>query len=168
MTVALLMTRSTGFETFSRHAGRVHFSTVNAFLLNNLLRQLPDLPGDPPRYVKPVGSASVRYIEWLENNSHVVYPIIAVAVVALIAFGIISAWRSEDIDGLKKAEMKREIIRVLRREVYGMTADQLAKALEIPGTRMLKLLEEMAEANIVESRTDTQRVTTWRMKGLTA
>ncbi len=128
---------------------------------------LIDLPGDPPRYTKPAGSAEVRYFELLENNSHIIYPIIAVSVVALIAFGVISAWRSEDMDGLKKAEAKREIIRLLRREVYGMTADHLAKSCSVPGGRMLKLLEEMAEANIVESRTDTSRVTTWRMKGLT-
>ncbi len=128
---------------------------------------LIDLPGDPPRYTKPAGSASVRYFEFLENNTHIIYPIIAVSVVALIAFGVISAWRSEDIDGIKKAELKREIIRELRREVYGMTADRLAKSIGVPGGRMLKLLEEMAESNIVESRTDTSRVTTWRMKGLT-
>jgi hypothetical protein len=127
-----------------------------------------DMPGDPPKYVKPVGSASVRYFEWLENNTHVVYPALAVVLVALIAFGIISAWRTEDSDGLKKAELKREIIRELRREVYGMTANHLAKNIQVDGTKMLKLLEEMAEDNIVESRTDSSRVTTWRMKGLTA
>ncbi|MFT3706208.1 MAG: hypothetical protein QM817_00950 [Archangium sp.] len=128
-----------------------------------------DMPGDhPPKYVKPVGSASVRYFEWLENNTHVVYPALAVVLVALIAFGIISAWRTEDSDGLKKAELKREIIRELRREVYGMTANHLAKNIQLDGTKILKLLEEMAEDNIVESRTDSSRVTTWRMKGLTS
>ncbi|MFO0594527.1 MAG: hypothetical protein U0228_04465 [Myxococcaceae bacterium] len=136
-------------------------------LLARLLLGLLDTPAEPHGYVKPVGSAKVRYFEDLENNTHIIYPIIAVVVVALIAFAIISAWRSEDIDGLKKAELKREIIRELRREVYGMTADRLAKAINVPGGRMLKLLEEMADANIVESRTDTSRVTTWRMKGLT-
>jgi hypothetical protein len=44
---------------------------------------------------------------------------------------------------------------------------RLATILNVPGGKMLKLLEEMAEDNIVESRTDTQRVTTWRVKGLT-
>jgi hypothetical protein len=137
--------------------------------ISQLTVALLDLPGDDtPKYVKPVGSASVKYFEWLENNSHVVYPLIAVAVVGLIAFGVISAWRNEDIDGLKKAELKRDIIRELRREVYGMSADRLAKLVGVPGTRMLKLLEELAEANIVESRTDTSRVTTWRIKGLVA
>lgn len=131
------------------------------------LLAIEGLGNDPHPYVKPVGSAKVRYFEWLENHTHVVYPLLAVATVALIAFGIISAWRSEDIDGLKKAELKREIIRELRREVWGMTADRLARNIDVPGGRMLKLLEEMAEDNIVESRTDTSRVTTWRMKGLT-
>lgn len=137
-----------------------------AFFIRAVLL-LPDLPGDKPRYTKPVGSAEVRYFEWLENNSHVVYPVLAVAVVGLIAFGIISAWRSEDDDGVAKAELKREIIRQLRREVYGLTAVRLATILNVPGGKMLKLLEEMAEDHIVESRTDTQRVTTWRVKGLT-
>lgn len=131
-----------------------------------ILSQLPDLPGAEPSYVKPVGSGHVRYFEWLENNSHLIYPLLAVAVVALIAFGIIGAWRSEDIDGIQKAELKREVIRQLRREVYGLTAVRLATLLEVPGGKMLKLLEEMAEDNIVESRTDTSRVTTWRLKGL--
>ncbi|MBL8915549.1 MAG: hypothetical protein JNM17_32930 [Archangium sp.] len=127
------------------------------------------MPGDDkPKYVKPVGSASVKYFEQLENNTHIVYPALAILMVALIAFGIISAWRSEDSDGLKKAEMKREIIRELRREVYGMTVNHLAKNLKEPGGKILKLLEEMAEDSIVESRTDSARVTTWRMKGLTA
>src|SRR5690349_8203512 len=114
MTVALPITRSTA-GTFSYLPGRVHFSSVK------LLLALLDMPGEPPKYVKPVGSASVKYIEALENNTHIVYPALAILMVALIAFGIISAWRSEDSDGLKKAEMKREIIRELRREVYGMT-----------------------------------------------
>jgi len=128
---------------------------------------LPELTSDQPRYTRPVGSAEVKYFELLENNSHIIYPIIAVSVVALIAFGVISAWRSEDVDGIAKAEMKREVILQLRREVYGLTAMRLATLVDAPGGKMLKLLEEMAEANIVESRTDTSRVTTWRMKGLT-
>lgn len=152
---------------FSYLLGWVHFSAVTpATLVRSLLLQLPDLPGDPPRYAKPVGSTQVRYFEWLENNSHLIYPVLAVAVVALIAFGIIGAWRSEDSDGLQKAELKREIIRQLRREVYGLTAVRLATILNVPGGKMLKLLEEMAEEGIVESRTDTSRVTTWRVKGL--
>lgn len=136
-------------------------------LLSRVTLLLIDLPGDPPRYGRPDSATRPRYSEWLENNSHIIYPVIAVSVVALIAFGIISAWRNEDGDGLRKAELKREVIRQLRRDVYGNTADHLARQLGVSGGRMLALLEEMAEGNMVESHTDTARITTWRIKGLT-
>lgn len=135
-------------------------------LLSGALLLLIEIPGQERSYVKPPSSTASRHIEWLENNTQIIYPALALLVVALIAFGVISAWRTEDIDGLQKAELKREIIRQLRRDVYGMTAVKLAQNVGIPGGKMLKLLEEMAEQNIVESRTDTARVTTWRMRGL--
>ncbi|MCC6334474.1 MAG: hypothetical protein IT380_10865 [Myxococcales bacterium] len=124
------------------------------------------MPGEPTPYAKPVGATKVKYIELLENNSHIIYPLLAVVVVALIAFGVISAWRSEDMSGLQKAELKREIIRELRREIWGMTADALSKNVGVPRFKLLKILEEMQADNILEARTDTQRVTTWKMKGL--
>lgn len=126
------------------------------------------MPGEPTPYAKPAGATSVRYFEFLEANTHLIYPALAIVAVVLIALGVVQAWRREDMDGLKKAELKREIIRELRREVYGMTAVRLAKNLSLPGGRLLKLLEEMAEQGIVESRTDTARVTTWRVKGLSS
>lgn len=127
---------------------------------------LIDMPGEPTPYAKPVGATRVKYIELLENNTHIIYPLIAVVVVAIIAFGVITAWRTEDMDGLQKAELKREIIRELRREIWGMTADALSKNVGIPRLKLLKVLEEMQADNILEARTDTSHVTTWKMKGL--
>jgi hypothetical protein len=134
-----------------------------------LLAALFDLPGSGHNdaYVRPSGSMDVKYSEWFENHTTTLYPLLAIVVVALVAWGIITAWRGDDMDGLKKAELKREIIRILRRDVYGLSADKLASQLEIPGGKLLKLLDEMADENIVESRTSTSRVTTWRVKGLT-
>jgi hypothetical protein len=126
---------------------------------------LLDLPGDPPPYARPVGATQVKYIEFLENNTHIIYPLLAVVAVALIAFGVFSAWRTEDMDGLAKAELKREIVRELRREIWGMTAEALSKKVGIPRLKLLKILEEMQADNILEARTDTRRVTTWKMKG---
>ena len=125
-----------------------------------------ELPGEPAPYFKPTSSTEPRYVEFLEDNTHLIYPAIAFLVVTLIAVGVVSAWRSEDIDGIKKAELKRTLIRELRRELHGATAEQLAKAVKIPSLKVLKLLEEMQEQGITECRTDTRRLTTWRLKGL--
>lgn len=151
------------FSSTSVHCLIVLAASVIALML---AVDLPDLPGDPPRYHRPTSSTAPKYIEVLEENTHVIYPAIAVLVVVLIALGVVSAWRTEDIDGIKKAEFKRTLILELRRELHGVTAEQLAKAVALPNLKVLKLLEEMQAQGITECRTDTRRLTTWRLKGL--
>ena len=68
-----------------------------------------------------------RFLELFEQHGHIVYPVIAVAVVALILWGILSAWRAQDLDGLAKVELKREIILELRRQIGGMSAEALSR-----------------------------------------
>jgi hypothetical protein len=118
-------------------------------------------------YVAPLSSTAPRYLELLEENTHIIYPAIAVLVVGLIAVGVIAAWRTEDIDVIQKAEIKREIIREMRRQVDGLTVDQLARHTSLPPLKLVRILEEMQDGGITESRTNTARVTTWRLKGLT-
>ncbi len=127
-----------------------------------------DLPGEksPPKYRKPVSALSDSGSEFLENNQRVIYPAIAVLVLLIIAIAVLAAWRSDDLNGVQKAELKREIIRELRREVHGTTADRLAQAVGTRSFRLLKVLEEMQDEGILETRTDTRRVTTWKVKGL--
>jgi len=131
-----------------------------------LVFALIDLPGDPPHYTKPPGATDVRYIEILENNAHIIYPALAVLALVLIGLGILQAWRTEDMSGVQKAEIKRDVVRALRRQVHGMTVERLAKEVSVPPFKLLKILEEMAEGGITETRTDTSRLTTWRLKGL--
>ena len=137
-----------------------------AFYHLALLIELPHLPGEPQRYTKPVSSTQVKYLEYLENHSHVIYPVLAVTVIALVALGIILSLRTDEMDGLQKAELKREVIRKLRREVYGMTTQKLAEAIGLNVKKSAKLFEEMAGDGTIElSGQKSSRV--WRVKGLT-
>lgn len=162
MTVALPMTRSTR-QTFSYLQGWVHFKAVFAITIRLLL---PDFPGQPPKYVKPVGSNDTRYFELIENYAHIIAPVVVITVVALVSFTIITVWRRKDIERSTKAELKREIVRQLRREVYGMGAARLAQLLGADEDVMLNVLEEMAEDNMVELYADSSGHASWRMKGL--
>lgn len=121
---------------------------------------------DEPHYVKPRSAAVESGNEFLESNQRVIYPAIAVVVLLVVAIAILQAWRSNDLDGVQKAELKREIIRELRKEVHGITADRLEKATGTKSFKLLKVLEEMQAEGILETRTDTRRITTWRLKGL--
>jgi hypothetical protein len=130
-----------------------------------LLLQLPGMPGEK-RYAKPAGDTSVRYIEFLEHNSHIIYPLLAIAVLGVLVLGILSAWRAQDIDGLAKAEFKREIIHELRKQMGGMSAEMLSKAVGLESLKLLRLLEEMQKDGLVMGHTNTQRLTMWRLKGI--
>ena len=96
------------------------------------------------------------YLELLERNSHIVYPALAVLVVVLLVLGILQAWRSQDLDGLQKVELKREIILELRRQIGGASAETLAKAIGLESFKTVKLLEELQRDGILISHTNTR------------
>lgn len=104
------------------------------------------------------------YLEWLEQNTHIIYPILGIGTLVLLAAGIIQAWRSQDLDGLQKAEFKRQIILELRRDTFGVTAEILAKRIDLESLKTARLLEELQKEGLIISSTNTQRITTWRMK----
>lgn len=127
---------------------------------------LPDFPGQPPKYVKPVGSNDTRYFELIENYSHIIAPVTVISVLALVSFTIIMVWHRKDIAGPVKSRLKAEIVRQLRRDVYGMGVARLASALEADEEVVRNVLEEMAQDGIVELRADSSGSASWRMKGL--
>lgn len=133
------------------------------------LAELPNIPGMPgykPDYQRPTNSASPEYIELLERNTHIIYPVLAVLVLVVLAAGILQAWKTQDLDGLQKAEFKREIILELRKDTLGYTAESLARRVKLEPLKLVRLLEEMQSEGIISSTTNTQRLTTWRLKGV--
>jgi hypothetical protein len=131
-----------------------------------LLRLAIDLPGQPKDYPKPPSALAPSYIEVLEENTHLIYPVLGLLAVLLIAAGVMQALKTDDLSGIEKAEIKRDLVRELRGRVTGYTAEELAKRLGIANLRMLKVLEQMAQEGVLEAITDSHRHTTWRLKGL--
>lgn len=124
------------------------------------------LPGQGPRVDQPPDALDPGYFEFLEKNSHIIYPALGVLVVVLLALGILQAWRSQDLDGLAKAEFKREIILEIRRQLGGVSAESLARTLGLETFKMLRILEEMQKDGLLQSHTNTQRLTVWQIKGI--
>ena len=133
-------------------------------LQTGLLRVL--LTQAPETYTKPSGAMDPKYFELLEQNTHIVYPALAILVLVLLVAGILQAWRTQDLDGLQKAELKREVILVLRRETHGASVEILAKEVGLASLKLVKILEELQVDGIVLSHTNTQRLTIWSLKGI--
>jgi len=133
---------------------------LHRVVLQALLAQAPD------SYVKPVSAMDPAYFELLEKNTHFIYPALAILVLVLLVAGILQAWRTQDLDGLQKAELKREVILVLRRETHGAEAELLAREIGMAVLKLVKILEELQHDGIVVSVTNTQRKTFWSLKGI--
>ncbi|NMO17548.1 hypothetical protein HPC49_09920 [Pyxidicoccus fallax] len=133
-------------------------TSLQTLLTSGLLAQAPN-------YQKPVSSVSPGYIELLEQNSHIIYPAVAVLTLLLIAAGILQAWRTQDLDGLQKNEFKRAIVNELRRNISGMPGDMVAKAVGLDRLKTNRLLEQMQQEGLVVSHTNSQRLTVWRVRG---
>jgi hypothetical protein len=107
------------------------------------------------------------YFELLEHNSQIIYPALAILALVLIVAGILQAWRSQDLAGLEKAELKREIILHLRKQLGGSsTGEELARALGVTPLQMNKLLEEMYRDGVLQNYTNTQHLKVWKVKGV--
>ncbi len=119
-----------------------------------------------PEALKSHPSSGPEYIEILEKNTHIVYPVLAVLVLVVLMAGILQAWKTQDLDGLQRAELKKEIILQLRRDTFGASVEQLARRIKLDPLKLVQLLEQMQNEGKVVSTTDTQRLTTWRIKGV--
>lgn len=118
-----------------------------------------------PDYTRPVSSMSPKYFEVLEQNSHIIYPLVAILTLVLIAAGVLQAWRTQDLDGLQKNEFKKAIVNELRRNITGLPGDVLAKAVGLDRLKTNRLLEQMQQDGMVVSHTNSQRLTVWRIRG---
>src|SRR5262245_20092511 len=138
---------------------------VTLVLADNALN-IPGLPGYKPDYTKPEDASAPQYFEIHEKNTHIVYPVLAVLVLVVLVAGILQAWKTQDLDGLQKAEFKREIVMQLRIDTYGVSVEDLAKRVKLEPFKLVRLLEEMQTEGVTICVTNTQRQTTWRLKGV--
>jgi hypothetical protein len=104
------------------------------------------------------------WLSFLERHTRIIYPALAIGVLALMVVAIIRAWKELDSAGVAKAERKRQILTHLRRQPAGASAEALAKEMGLQSFKVVKLLEEMQDDGLLSSHTNTQRLTLWQLK----
>lgn len=132
-----------------------------------LQKQLPfKLPGSDDFYEKPHTVSGAEYLRVLEHNSHFIYPALGAAALALLVFGVVQAWRTNELDGMAKQEFKREIVLALRRQVAGETVETIARRIGLEPFKTAKLLEEMQRDGILRSHVSSNRLVLWQVAGM--
>lgn len=103
---------------------------------------------------------------WIDANRAVVFPAIVGATILLIALAVLSQLRRQDMDGKLKDKVKAELIRELRLEMGGVTADELSRKVGLEKFKTVRLLEEMQKDGILISYNNTQRRQVWKLRGV--
>jgi hypothetical protein len=128
---------------------------------HRLLGWVLSLPGDDIQLPN-------QEVEFIEHHAAVLYPAIAAVVVVLLVIGIFRAWRTTDLDAAAKTKFKRSILQMMRSNLTGMITEEIAKRIGLDRLKTVGLLEEMQKDGLVESHTTTQRLTVWRVRGLSS
>jgi hypothetical protein len=136
------------------------------FGLSVVLSRLPELLGQTAGYARPAGATSPRYIEFLEQNSNVLYPALAALTIVLIVLGVLQAWRGQELSVEQKIQLKKEIVLELRKAGGGVSAEVVARALGMETFKTVRLLEEMLKDGLLLTYTNTQRLAMWQLKGV--
>ena len=102
---------------------------------------------------------------WIERHATALYPLLALGTIALVAFGILAAYRSNEVTGILKVEYKRDIITLLRKEVGGATVDQMSRELNLDLLRTATIVEEMERDGLV-FKNGARRPFVFRLKGV--
>jgi hypothetical protein len=131
------------------------------------LSQIDGMPGgdNSPKYVKPTSSMAPKYLEMLEQNSHIIYPSLGILTLLLVVVGIFQAWKSQDMDGLTKNEFKRAIVNELRRNLAGLPGEVIARAVGLDRLKTVRLLEQMQQEGMVASYMSSNQMMLWRVRG---
>jgi len=106
------------------------------------------------------------YIVWLENHSAVVYPAIGLLVIALMAWGILTALRSSEMDTATRVKIKTDVLDALRLHVGGLSTQELMKETGRSQGELMLVLEEMARDHQVWSTRSAERHTVWHARGV--
>jgi len=102
---------------------------------------------------------------FLEDHGDVVFPLIGLALIALIVLGIRRGMKSNIANLQKKQDQKDVIVRLMRQKLL-VSADAVAVELHIDRFAASALLEELVgEGKLVEQKS-TGGVANYRLKGL--
>lgn len=102
--------------------------------------------------------------DWMSHLEQLLrpwFPALAALAILLVLGGVINAWRAQSSETQKARTLGRQVLRALRRQPAGATADSLARELQVAPHRLAGLLEELQRKRRISSHTTSDRRTMW-------
>lgn len=102
---------------------------------------------------------------FVEDHGDVLFPLIAVAVIALIVVGIRRGMSSNVANLQKKQDQKDAIVRMMRQKLL-VSAEAISNELKIDHFHASALLEDLVKEGKLIEQKSTSGVANYRLKGL--
>lgn len=129
-------------------------------LLNPLFDDTPITEGNykEPEWFTPLMQFNDRF-------GFIVWPALALTVVGAIVWGTLKSASHKEIPGPERVRIKKEIIHELRRNLNGMTAEQIAQFVGHQRDPTHALLMEMTKDGMVRADVNTKGATVFKLPG---
>lgn len=113
----------------------------------------------------PEGDGAHRLWYWLDDHGDIVFPLLGLAIVALVIFGFRRGMTSNVAELQQKQEHKDDIVRMMRRKLL-VTADAVAGQLGIDRFAASGLLDELVREGMLVEQKAAGGIANYRLKGL--
>ena len=113
----------------------------------------------------PEGDQAHQLWYWLDDHGDIVFPLLGLAIVALVLFGIRRGMTSNVAELHQKQDRKDDIVRMMRRKLL-VTADAVAGELHIDRFAASALLDDLVREGKLLEQKSSGGIASYRLKGL--
>lgn len=132
------------------------------FVLAGLLDKTP--PPTEGNYVEPDWFQPLMQV--FDRYGVILLPAAGVFAIAAVAWAILSTATTKTVDPQKRVGIKKAILHELRRQLKGMSGEQIADMVGQNRTAMREMLDEMVKDRMLELGTNDAGKPVYRLRGL--
>ena len=123
-----------------------------------------DVPINEGNYHEPEWFTPV--MQFSDRFGFILWPALAVGVLAVVVVAVLKASTHKSIPGPERMRIKKEIVQELRRQIHGMSLEQIAKLVAQPREPLHEFLGEMAKDGLIRSSVNSKGATIYKLPGM--
>jgi len=120
----------------------------------------------------PINEGNYHESEWFtplmqinDRFGFIIWPTVGILAVVAIGWAVLKSATHQSIPGEQRTRIKKEIITELRRQLQGMSIEQLAALVNQPKTPLHDLVLEMVKDGMLRENVNSKGATVYKVPG---
>jgi hypothetical protein len=128
--------------------------------LNPLYDETPIQEGNysEPGWLSPIMQLNDRF-------GFIIWPVVGLLVVGAVVIGVLKSARQQTIPGPERMKVKKDVIHELRRQIHGMSLDQIQQMVGHPREPLEELLQEMVKDGMLRPAVNSKGAQLYKLPG---